>query len=224
MNRPDPHCTYCGSCTDACPQKALSIAGQETDVDTIMAQLRRDMLFFRYTNGGVTFSGGEPFSQIPFLRSLAEACYDRGITMWAETCGYFSFNESRDILEKLDHVFMDLKHMDSGIHRQYTGVGNEHILENAKNIYQLGIPLTFRIPAIPGVNLTEENILATARFIKQNAPDAAIELLPYHELGKAKYIALGKADNFEAFNTPTAGELKIAHQIFQKFFRPDTIL
>lgn len=214
MERPNPSCDACGLCVNACPNKALDIACTQYSADDIVSRIKRDAIFFRFTGGGVTFSGGEPFGQKDFLRTLAHKFFSMGIGMWIETCGYFNFSEVKDIIEMLDHVFMDIKHMDSNIHEEYTGVGNELILQNAVKIYEMNIPITIRIPSIPGLNLTEENIKNTAIFMRKHMPKAEIELLPYHELGKAKYIALGREDSFTTFTVPTKEALNKAYEIF----------
>lgn len=207
-----PDCSMCGKCTEACLVEALDIAGKIWTADEVLKEARRDSLFFMFSGGGVTFSGGEPFAQPAFLRELADRFQDLGIDMWAETCGCFHWEECADIVKMLSHVFFDLKLMDPEAHKKYTGAGNEEILANATRIYDAGIPITIRIPAIPDVNLTKENIEETARFMAEHLPDADIELLPYHELGKAKYTALGRP--FTSFRIPETEELEDAYKIF----------
>lgn len=217
MGKDKEKCKACGECVKVCTSNALEIACTEKDANEVIDNIKRDSLFFRFTGGGVTFSGGEPFLQQDFLRTLAKEFSKMGIDMWVETCGQFEFDQVYDILEKISHVFLDLKHMDSDIHKTYTGVGNEKILENAKKISEMGIPVTVRIPSILEVNLTEENIRNTAKFMKENMKDATIELLPYHSLGKAKYIALGIEDKFTTFTTPTKQQIEKAYSIFEEY-------
>lgn len=142
MVRPNAACRLCGACTHACFQKALAISGEQVTAAHVAARIARDALFFRFTDGGVTFSGGEPFAQHPFMRTLVNTFFEQGINMWVETCGYFIWEEVEDIIGQLDHVFMDIKHMDSATHKALTGVANERILENAVHVYRTGIPLT----------------------------------------------------------------------------------
>jgi len=174
----------------------------------VVKQIERDDVFFRYSGGGVTFSGGEPTFQTEFLRSLALEFEKRGVSMWIETCGYFDFDRVRDIFKKMEHVFYDIKLMDSAKHEEYTGVGNSLILKNAALLHELGIPITVRMPAVKGVNFTEENLAATSRFMKENLPGADIEFLPYHDLGKEKYEALGLMSSYSEFTAPNKRELE----------------
>ncbi|WP_304508621.1 glycyl-radical enzyme activating protein [Anaerotignum sp.] len=215
MERPNDVCITCGKCVDVCPQKALDIACVEKNSEDLLKKIERDALFFRFTGGGVTFSGGEPFLQHKFMRVLLDRFEELGIDSWVETCGYFDFESVKDLLPKFSHIFMDIKHMDSKKHKEFTGCGNELILENAKKIYATGVPMTIRIPTIAEVNLDDKNLEQTAQFINKNLPTADVELLPYHELGKAKYISLGIEDKFVKFTTPTVEQLNHASEIFK---------
>lgn len=217
MKRPNEECETCGKCVQACLNRSLDIVCTLKDAQEVVECVRKEEIFFRYTGGGITFSGGEPFVQSEFLRTLVNKFSILGIDMWVETCGHFEFDNVKDIIAELNHVFLDLKHMDSNRHKEYTGVGNEKILENAKKINEMGVPITVRIPSIPGVNLTEENIRNTAKFMKENMKGATIELLPYHELGKAKYTSLGMEDKYNKFITPTNEELEFAYNIFKEY-------
>jgi pyruvate formate lyase activating enzyme len=182
----------------------------------VFRKIRREEVFFRYSGGGVTFSGGEPFAQLPFLRALTRLFGDAGIDMWIETSGHFSWDEGADIFSNLSHVFLDLKCMDPGDHRRYTGQDNGIILANAVNIYKTGIPLTIRIPCVKNLNFTEKNLRATAGFMKEALPGAELEFLPYHDLGKEKYSALGMESFFHQFSAPGREELMWGKAIFQE--------
>ncbi|WP_119308865.1 glycyl-radical enzyme activating protein [Cohaesibacter haloalkalitolerans] len=210
-------CTFCGDCVAACPEKALQLACEQMDADAIMEQIRRDEIFFRHSGGGVTFSGGEPFVQHQFLRSLMAGCERLGVSVWVETCGFFKWEACQDLMAGIDHIFFDIKHMDSESHRRFTGQGNETILDNAKRIHASGVPMTIRIPLIAEVNLEENNLEATARFMRDHLPGSRIELLPYHELGKAKYSAFRMADSFHSFTTPTEAQTAVAYSIFDRY-------
>lgn len=215
MERPNDTCTACGKCVEVCTQKALDIACTEKSADTLVKKIERDALFFRYSGGGVTFSGGEPFLQHKFMSVLLGRFEELGIDSWVETCGHFDFEAVQDLIPKFSHVFLDIKHMDCENHKKFTGCGNELILENAKKIYATGVPMTIRIPAIVEVNLDDDNIEKTAQFIRKYLPTANIELLPYHELGKAKYISLGIQDEFFPFTTPTSAQINHAYDILK---------
>jgi pyruvate formate lyase activating enzyme len=96
------------------------------------------------------------------------------------------------VLAFTDHVLFDLKHMNREVHLRYTGRRNDLILSNAKVVASSSVSVTWRMPLIPGVNDTLENIRATASFVKAIGNTYGIEVLPYHRLGVGKYQALGK--------------------------------
>lgn len=164
----------------------------------------------------MTFSGGEPFVQHQFLRRLMAGCERLGISVWVESCGFFKWDQCSDLMAGIDHVFFDIKHMDSQTHQQFTGQGNETILENAKRIFAAGVPITIRIPLIAEVNLDEKSLTQTAQFMQKHLSGSLIELLPYHELGKAKYSAFRMQNAFHAFTTPSEAQLEAAYSIFER--------
>lgn len=208
-------CNLCADCVSVCPGNALETVGQTLCVSELITRVKKELLFFRYTGGGVTFSGGEPFLQAEFLNQVVPELEKLGIGIWAETCGLFELDSVKAILNKFDHIFFDLKQMDSATHKEVTGRGNESILSNAKALYEMGIPMTIRLPLIPSVNDDEKNLSATAAFMKNQLPGVGIEILPYHELGKSKYIALGMQKHFYSYTIPTDEEVDKAYGYFE---------
>lgn len=102
------------------------------------------------------------------LRELVYKLYDQAIDLAIETSGYFNFDDVQDILEKLNLIFIDIKHMDDNKHRFYTGISNKQILTNISRLNELEVPVVVRIPVIDGVNSDIENIRKTAQFVKAN--------------------------------------------------------
>jgi len=178
-------------------------------VDDVMQIVKRDAIFYRESGGGVTFSGGEPFAQPQFLRQLATACNQLGIDTAVETSGYFDWDLCGDIVDLLDCVFIDCKHMDSAEHQQFCGVGNERILANIAAISQRHPHTIVRVPLIAEVNANEQNIARMCEYLVKNTRVAAVELLAYHDLGEAKYNAAGASrQNFSAPDVAKLAELK----------------
>lgn len=193
-------CNLCGKCVKTCLNDAICIMTEEMNVEEIVKEVEKDFIFFFESNGGVTFSGGEPTLQIDFLRELVDAFYNKGINMAIETCGYFEWDKVKDVFEKIDHIFVDIKSMDDNVHKAYTGVSNKIILENICRLSKLNKSMVIRVPIISGVNDSEENIRDTALFVKQNVLDGKMELLPYHKFGLDKYKALGLEDYMYEFD------------------------
>ncbi len=202
-------CIACGECVKACPEEARANMVTLMDADDVIREVMKHRLFYSYSGGGITFSGGEATSQPEFLDYVSRELYDSGISIDLESCGYFDFELVRPSLERMDLIFMDLKHMDPEEHRKYTGVSNERILEN---IAQLGYlrekpDIVIRIPVIGGVNNSEENIATSAAYVHNVLPEAKMELLPYHSLGRIKYEAIGMPFKQDGFHTPDREEM-----------------
>lgn len=213
LNAEREKCIACGKCADVCPQNARVRMVQEADADEIVKQIQTHRLFYSYSGGGVTFSGGEAAMQPAFLNELTEQIYDLGYSMDIETCGLFDFEAVRPSLARMDLIFMDLKHMDPAQHKRWTGQSNERVLENMARLAELPAEVVIRIPVIKGVNADEENIRASAAFVHKILPHAKMELLPYHSFGKIKYEALGIPYDHPEFGRPTKEELEHLREI-----------
>lgn len=212
INLNDPHerkkCNSCGFCADVCPTGSRKkIIGKYT-TDQIFEKIEKQKIFYRYSGGGVTFSGGEATMQQDILRELVNKLYDWAVNLAIETSGYFEFDEVKDILAKLDLIFVDIKHMDSVKHKNYIGVNNEKILKNISRLHELNVPVVVRIPVIDGFNSDVENIKETARFVKASIDNPKIELLPYHSFGDGKYVVLGLEKPSDDFKTPSTEQLR----------------
>ena len=201
-------CIGCGACVAACPKGARKALVSLADADEIIAEAAKHQLFYRNSGGGITFSGGEATAQPELLEYLPSRLYDMGFSLDIESCGYFEFERVRSSLERMDLIFMDLKHMDSALHEKFTGVPNERILENIKRLAELSARVVIRIPTIEGVNADEENIRKSGEFVKKYLPRAEMELLPYHKFGFGKYEALGMDLPDAAFGTPTKEKME----------------
>jgi len=177
------------------------------ETEEILQEVRRQAIFYRFSGGGVTFTGGEATAQPEFLAELADTLYDEGYSLALETCGWFDFDRLRPTLEKMDLIFLDLKHPNPEEHRRLTGQDNVLILENIQKTARLGIPLVVRIPVILGVNGTDDVLAKAFGIIRNKAPTASLELLPYHRFGEEKYKELGLPLPDPAFGIPTREQM-----------------
>ncbi len=201
-------CTACGSCVEVCPKGARVQMVSLRDADEIIAEVRKHEIFYRYSRGGVTFSGGEATAQPEFLNYLTASLYDMNISMAIESCGHFEFNSLRESLERMDLIFMDLKLMDDEKHKRYTGVSNRITLDNIGRLSEVAAEVVIRIPVIGGVNNDEDNIRRSAAYVHAKLPKARMELLPYHRFGTVKYEAIGVFYEHGDFYTPSHDELE----------------
>ena len=201
-------CIACGACVHVCPEGARAKMVTLMDADDVIREIHKHRLFYSYSGGGVTFSGGEATSQPELLEYMSRELYDMGYSLDIETCGHFDFGSVRPVLERMDLIFMDLKHMDPEQHRRYTGVSNEKILENIANLRGIEAEKVIRIPVIGGINNSEDNIAASAAYVHDVLPEARMELLPYHKLGRIKYEALGMEFGQDGLWTPDRDEME----------------
>ena len=184
-------CNSCGECSDNCGYGALVKYGALMTVNEVWDEVRRDNIFYETSNGGVTVSGGEPLLHPAFVRELFELCHGEQINTCAETCGAVDSGAFQEVMAVTDHFLFDLKHMDSKIHKYYTGQNNDRILNNAALLVAQGADVVFRNPLIPGINDSESNIDATSEFLNGlGGRDLRLELMPFHRMGKDKYKAL----------------------------------
>lgn len=212
-------CTACGECVAGCPAEARSIAGRKVTAQEVFRRVAADRIFYDESGGGMTLSGGEALMQPAFATNLAKLCREAGIHTAVETCGYASWETVAGLLEQIDLVLYDFKHMDSEMHRQSTGVANELILANARRIvHELRKPMLARIPIIPGYNADPQNLAATARFVAEELdPAIRVHLLPYHRLGEGKRQNLEQATVDFTSQPPDLVELSQMQAIFTAY-------
>jgi pyruvate formate lyase activating enzyme len=184
-------CDNCGACAKACTSKALYMCGTDYTVDELMERIRRDVPFFKRSGGGVTISGGECLNQPEYLLELLKRCKAEDIHTAVDTTGFANWNVIEPIIPYTDIFLYDLKHMDSAMHKQGTGVPNELILENARKIAAAGGKFQIRVPVMPLYNEDVENFDKLGKFVLELGDAVEIvQLLPYHNLGVVKWERL----------------------------------
>lgn len=195
-------CNLCGKCTDFCTSNAREIIGKEMTVKDLMKEIIKDEAFYDESNGGVTFSGGEPLMHADYLNDILRACKNRGIHTTIDTSGYADWSQFEKIIDNTDLFLFDIKHMDNEKHFKYIGIGNTVILENLKKLSERGSNIYIRMPIIAGVNDDDKNIDAAVDFIsKLNI--IHVNLLPYHKMGMDKYVRLNKKYKLSGLEKPS---------------------
>lgn len=211
-------CNDCRNCTENCLPGSRTAYGYDASVDELMQEIEKDSLFYFHSGGGVTISGGEATMQPDFLRELLERCLYLGLNTALETCGYTKWENLEKSLPFLDTVFFDLKHMDSIVHKQITGVTNNVILENIQKLdaHKRQISLIVRMPVIPSINDSLQNMTALGEFCQGLTKLKEIQLLPYHRLGIETYQRLSISYNLENLSSMKEDELKEKAEILQQ--------
>ena len=184
-------CINCGHC-DNCPTGARETIGYEITVPKLMEEIKKDLLFYEQSGGGVTFSGGEPFFQAEFLLEALEACKEEYINTAIDTSGYCDTDILMKAAATANYFLFDMKFMDSTKHEKYCGVPNDLVLKNLKHLSAAKTKLLIRIPVIPTINDDLKEMKEIFEFIKDFKNISAVHLLPYHNIQTDKYKRIGK--------------------------------
>ena len=195
-------CDQCLICVKECCTNAKQLIGQSYSAEELYQEIVKDKTFYDSSGGGVTFSGGEPFMQADFLIEMLKRCKSGGIHTAIETTGMADTRKLLEALEYSDLIFFDVKHMDDREHKKLTGVSNQAILDNLAALSKRHSNIIVRIPVIPGLNDSAENIRKTADYTAELSI-SALELLQYHNLGESKYAQLGREYTLSEMEVPT---------------------
>lgn len=176
--------------------------GQDITVEEVLDIVEKDRVYYGRSGGGLTLSGGECLGQINFARDLLRGAKERGINTAIESTGFADWEKIKELIPYLDVYLMDIKHMNSAKHKEFTSQPNELILENAKKIAQNFNKLIIRTPVIPTFNATVGEIREIAKYAKSIGVNE-MHILPYHRLGKDKYYGLGRSYSLEEIEPPS---------------------
>ena len=179
------------------------IVGQDVTVGEIIDIVERDRIYYRRSGGGLTLSGGESLTQPDFAVALLKTAKERGINTAMESTGFADFSVISRYLPYLDLYLMDIKHMNSAKHKEFTSQPNELILENAKKITDAGARLIVRTPVIPTFNATKEEIGEIAKFASSLKGVTQMHILPYHRIGTDKYKGLNRDYSLTGIEPPS---------------------
>ena len=188
-------------------QGETKTVGRELTVAEVMAEIRKDRIYYRRSGGGVTLSGGEALSQPEFALALLQACKREGVHTAIETSGFADFSVFESVLPFLDYVMFDIKHVEEEKHKEFTGQSNRLILENVMKVAEKAKELVIRVPVIPTFNDTIPEILMISLFAAQIPGVKRMHLLPYHRLGESKYQGLGWDYSFSSVPPPTPEQM-----------------
>jgi len=186
-------CDMCLKCAEACPYGGLEIVGQPMTVEQILDEVEQDRPFYDNSGGGLTISGGEPTVHPEFVHKLIDGAKERALHVCLDTNGHCKWDIFEPLVEKVDIVLYDLKHLDPEKHKEITGVDNALVLENLKRLSEKGTDVWLRIVVTPGFSDTFEYHKEVINFLKNlPRPLSRIDLLPFHNWCEDKYRWLGR--------------------------------
>ena len=212
-------CRLCGECADVCLGEAIRLSCRQMSTDEVFADVIRDASYYKLSGGGITLSGGECLLYPDFAKELLTLSKQAGIGTCIETALFVPRKNIERVLGLADKFFIDIKLIDEEMHKKYTGVSNRSILENARWLISTHHDVTVRVPLIPGVTDTEENLDGIAAFVSsvKAAGKIDLELLRYNPLAEAKYEALGKSHTVFGSAHSDAELATIAERLSQAF-------
>jgi pyruvate formate lyase activating enzyme len=205
-------CDFCGLCIDRCPAGALRWTSHAETAAAIMKEVLRDRVFYELSGGGVTLSGGEPLRQAGFCLDLLKRAKRKKLHVAIDTSGYVPHGDLERIQPLVDLFLFDIKFIDPALHLRHTGVSNAIILENFRRLQRSTSALIVRIPLIPGLTDTPENLASIEQFVRENGDGVPIEKIPFNPLMQKKYQLLGRIPRFGVghCHVPSRGRTKAA--------------
>jgi len=210
-------CTRCGSCTEVCYAEARFMYGKWMTLDAVLEEIMKDKPFYDNSGGGATFSGGEPLLQAEFVAELARLCHANGVTVAVDTAASVPWSAVEMVLPHTDYFLVDLKIMDSELHRKHCGTPVEMIHDNLRRLSKAGARIVIRVPVIPGYTDSQENLRRIAEFAHGLKGVESLELLPYHGLGESKYRRLGRQYLLSGVKAPPRERLEELAAHAQRF-------
>jgi len=215
-------CVWCStpeSHSEEIERVGEKIYGTVMTVEELMSEIVKDEVFFFHSNGGITFSGGEPLQQADFVSEVLRHTRKLGINTAMESSMCFPFSELEKVLPHLNTLFADLKDMDPKRHRDLVGIDNRLIIDNIRRAAETDYPLDLivRIPLIPGVNDDDKTMHEMGEFLGSLRHLSAVELLPYHRLGLSTYNALGIKYRLPDIKVPSASHMKGKRDIIGRY-------
>lgn len=210
-------CNLCGLCESVCSFSALELVGKKMTVSEILREIEKDRIFYEESGGGVTLSGGEPFSDPVFLKDLLDRLSSKNIHVVIDTSGFFIYEKFSHLIEKVDTFLFDIKIMDPQKHKKYTGRSNELIHDNLRNITKAGKPVAARIPLISDINDDAKNIKDTCDFLHKLDNIIRVHILPYHKGGETKHKRLGRQESKNTFKAPSEEKIEALKKIISGY-------
>ena len=210
------NCQVCTRCIHpACP--AMEFYGYEISADEIIADVMKDIAFYRNSGGGITLSGGEPLAQPEFCLEVLKKAKEQGLHICMETCGHVNREIFARSTEYVDLYLFDYKETDPEKHRAYTGIDNSLIVENLRYLDSIGKQIILRCPIIPDFNDTKAHFDGIASIANDLDCIVKVELEPYHDFGCGKYERLGKTlnDKIKEIATPKREEINEIEKYIQ---------
>ncbi|UCB59269.1 MAG: glycyl-radical enzyme activating protein [Thermoplasmatales archaeon] len=208
-------CTSCGNCVEICPTASQQIIGQKISAENTIKEIEKDRIFFETSNGGVTFSGGEPLMQHEFLKETLKLCKKRSIHTALDTSGFCHSDVFNTLIKFNDLFLYDLKIIDDQQHKKYTGVSNKKIIKNLDILQEKEKDIIIRFTIVKGITDTKENLRDIINLVSSFEKIKGIDLLPFHNVNE-KYQRIGKQNKLKDIKPPSSNDIKRIKKQFEQ--------
>jgi pyruvate formate lyase activating enzyme len=203
-------CLYCHN-----PDTMSARGGVPVLADDLLRRISRYRGVFRATGGGITLSGGEVLAQPAFARRILRGAKQLGIHTAIDTSGYLGSSADDDLLADVDLVLLDVKAGDEATYRRVTGRSLEPTLQFGRRLAARGVETWIRLVLVPGLTDDPATITSIADYAASLGTVSRVEVLPFHQLGSAKWAELGLEYALAGCRTPTPTEVEVARTIFR---------
>ncbi len=205
-------CLYCQN-----PDTWRMAAGEMWSLDEMMKLVSRYKTIFDATGGGLTFSGGEPLLQARFVESVFVEAKKLGVHTALDTSGFLGAKASDALLETTDLVLLDVKSGLPELYKTVTSQTLEPTLVFGRRLAKMNIPIVVRFVLVPGLTDGVENITAVAEYVAGLSSLVRVDVLPFHQFGKDKWVSKKVPYTLGETPTPTVDEISKTEDIFRSF-------
>ncbi|TLX76514.1 glycyl-radical enzyme activating protein [Labilibacter sediminis] len=187
---------------------SIQTIGKIISSDSLLSELSKDEQFFQQSEGGITFSGGEPMLQVEFLSDIITKCKNKNYNVVIDTAGFCKQADFDHILDQVDLFLYDIKIIDEKKHMDYTGVSNSVVLRNLEFILDKGANVIIRVPIIPDINNEDQDLkLLEEYLIDKKDRIREIHFLPFHNAAESKYKRFNKDYDLNGIKSQNPQEL-----------------
>jgi len=205
-------CRYCHN-----PDTWKLRDGKLLSVEDVVKDIKKYRSYLRFSGGGVTITGGEPFVQPAFLVALLKACKAEGFHTALDTSGYGALAMAKLAFQYTDLLLLDIKTINPAAYKKLTGVPLDKTLKMLQLSREMDVPVWIRFVLVPGLTDDPADLQALADYLRDFPNIERIEVMPFHKLGEHKWAELGIPYTLADVEAPSRAELDRAREIVGDF-------
>jgi len=203
-------CKYCHN------PEMWNLSKNNISASDLVQKIIKNKPYFKRNNGGVTFSGGEPLLQSEFIIEVSKLLKKEDIHIALDTAGVGIEKLYDEILDLVDLVILDIKHIEPNAYKELTGINIDFFNTFKERLIKHNNKLWIRQVIVPGIHDNVEYIKSLREYLKQFSNIEKVEFLPYHKLGREKYLKLNIPYPLEQISEMDKEECKKLYEEFVK--------